>query len=434
VKVPHVVLRGKFYQYYRRVPKHLVEKYEAKFIRISLRTADPHLAASQGVQLNKKYDAEFNVLSGNIAVSPEQVMLAGKSLAAQHTLETFIDFVVSPAEENFAANQPQYDLYEHRPEPQEYLKPHQLEALKFLQHPDRFTLSDALQLYFQTHKRGNETAFRAKTKRDWDTLINLFGNVEYDSLSRGHARAVVEHLLAKGLRTSTVDRMLNTIRAVTQKSIKERELSKLNPFNDMDIPGRGSDSKPASVPTVSVITTIISELRCIRNAEIPLMIVIQAELGSRIGEISGLSVDDIRLDAPIPYVHFHNQPWRSLKNKESQRRVPLVGFALEAAEAAVALPRQGKGLFESYAKVRGNDTASAAANKRLRRWGVTTHSFRHAMKDRLREVGCPKDIRDAIQGHANGDVAETYGLGHTLQTMREWLEKVAVKLDNPQSS
>jgi hypothetical protein len=49
------------------------------------------------------------------------------------------------------------------------------------------------------------------------------------------------------------------------------------------------------------------------------------------------------------------------------------------------------------------------------------------MKDRLREAGCPKDIRDAIQGHSSGDVADTYGQGHTLKTMHGWLEKVATK-------
>ena len=50
------------------------------------------------------------------------------------------------------------------------------------------------------------------------------------------------------------------------------------------------------------------------------------------------------------------------------------------------------------------------------------------MKDRLREAGCPKDIRDAIQGHSSKDIAETYGQGHTLRTMQEWLLKVAVKV------
>ncbi len=53
----------------------------------------------------------------------------------------------------------------------------------------------------------------------------------------------------------------------------------------------------------------------------------------------------------------------------------------------------------------------------------SVHSLRHTVKQRLRDVGVPKDIRDAIQGHAGGDAAETYGLGVALRVMREALEK-----------
>jgi integrase len=151
------------------------------------------------------------------------------------------------------------------------------------------------------------------------------------------------------------------------------------------------------------------------------------EMGSRVGEVSGLGIDDVFLDNEIPHVYFRDKPWRTLKNDESERRVPVVGVALDALRAALTLPRKGPGLFEAYAKPRGNDSASAAVNKRLVKWGLTSHSFRHAMTDRLREAGCPKDIRDAIQGHSSGDVADTYGQGHTLKTMHGWLEKVATK-------
>jgi integrase len=93
------------------------------------------------------------------------------------------------------------------------------------------------------------------------------------------------------------------------------------------------------------------------------------------------------------------------------------------------LPRNGPGLFDAYAKERDNDNASQAVNKRLQKCELTSHSFRHAMKDRLREAGCPKDIRDAIQGHGSGDVADNYGQGHTLRTMQGWLSKGAVTVD-----
>jgi integrase len=117
-----------------------------------------------------------------------------------------------------------------------------------------------------------------------------------------------------------------------------------------------------------------------------------------------------------------------VKTISSVRDFPLVGIALEAVRTALKLPRTNDAIFPQYAKKSGNTNASAALSKRLKRWGITSKSFRHSLKDRLREVGCPKDIRDAIQGHENGDIAETYGLGHTLQTMQGWLEKAKVVL------
>jgi hypothetical protein len=51
----------------------------------------------------------------------------------------------------------------------------------------------------------------------------------------------------------------------------------------------------------------------------------------------------------------------------------------------------------------------------LRRSGITdcrksVHSL-NTVKQRLRDGGIPKDIRDAVQGHAASDIAEIYGLG-----------------------
>ena len=52
--------------------------------------------------------------------------------------------------------------------------------------------------------------------------------------------------------------------------------------------------------------------------------------------------------------------------------------------------------------------------KFLRKINITdrrkvVHSIRHSVKQALRDVGCPNDVPDAIQGHSSGDVAEIYG-------------------------
>ena len=91
------------------------------------------------------------------------------------------------------------------------------------------------------------------------------------------------------------------------------------------------------------------------------------------------------------------------------------------------------GQFPRYGRDRGHTAASAALMKALRAVGVTherksINSVRHTVKQRLRDVGCPKDVRDAIQGHASGDTAETYGLGHVLGITAGWLDKTLVDL------
>ena len=48
------------------------------------------------------------------------------------------------------------------------------------------------------------------------------------------------------------------------------------------------------------------------------------------------------------------------------------------------------------------------------------------MADRLRNVGCPKDVRYSIDGHAAQDIGDTYGEGHSLEVKRQWLDKVAL--------
>lgn len=428
--VKHVYLRGGVYQFHLRIPQQLHKFYGKSLIRKSLATSEPKEAAKKAEELTKRYKAEFRVLAGGQSITPSDIVAAGRALASEYDLEHFVDHVVEPAFHRHAKglSDEAYDLdWQHLPY-EMYLLPHQIEALHILQHPDRFRLSDALNLYFATHKKGDEPAFVKKTGRDWQMLIAYAGDIEFTALNRANARAFVEELLDKGYMTATIRKTLNICRAVYNVCLTEREISKTNPFANLTIRSEGKDAKPKLVANSTQINEIAAEFTALLTTAMPIIILLQMELGTRIGEVAGLSIDDVQLDAETPYVHFRDHPWRTLKTDESNRRVPLVGLALIAAKAALALPRNGKGLFEQYARERGNDTASASANKRLKKWGLTSHAFRHAMKDRLREAGCPKDIRDAIQGHSNRDVADNYGQGHTLQTMKLWLEKVMVKL------
>ena len=56
----------------------------------------------------------------------------------------------------------------------------------------------------------------------------------------------------------------------------------------------------------------------------------------------------------------------------------------------------------------------------------STHSFRHAMKDRLRDAGVREEVQRALMGHEGSrSVADGYGSGFTLVRLREAMHKVA---------
>lgn len=430
VMAQYIQRRGDTFQFCMRVPVHLHRHYGKQRIRVSLSTKDELKAAREGEKLARKYHAEFKVLTEGAKATPADTTLAGQALAEQYDLDTFIEHVIEPLRAEYAKGD---DSVYDDAAPSDYLPPLQMEAWKTLAHANATKLTNAFDLYLKTHKRGKETAFIDKQQRDWKTLIAIVGDIEFDSLSRVHARKVVDVLIQEGKKTTTVRRTITNLSAVTAAAIRELAVVRTNPFEKLGIQGEGNDAKEAVVANPAQLQQIVDAMRTETVSAPALLALMQLELGARIGELSGLAVTDVVLDHDTPHIIIQKQPWRTLKTKVSERNVPLVGIALEAVKHALALPRdtsgedRGKGLFQQYARERGNDSASAAVNKRLKPWGMTSHSFRHTMEDRLREAGCPEDIRNAIQGHTNGSAAEQYGKGFSLKVMCQWMRKAALQ-------
>ncbi|GGI15722.1 site-specific integrase [Oxalicibacterium faecigallinarum] len=433
VTIKHLALRGAIYWFVKRVPTSLVKQYGKQSIRLSLKTSDLRIATRKAQAFAEKYEREFQVALGKSDLLPASSATAASRLAADHSLDTFIDHVAEPARVRHAESfkEKREYVYEEA-QLEDFLTPIQLATFKLLQSPRHsdiaFLLSDALNLYFQTHKKGNNEAFVAKQTREWNKLIESIGDIPFDQLSRANVRDHMTMLGNQGLKTNTIRRSMNTCRAVAQAAITERESDKKNPFARQNIHSEGDDAKDIKVPTDLELTTIALDLLRTPSSAASLVALIQIETGARVAEIAGLAVTDVFLDDEVPHIYIRRQPWRDLKTIVSERRVPLVGIALEAMKLAIKLPRSGKGLFEQYARRRGNDAASAAINKRVKTYGITSHSFRHASKDRLREIGSDKATRDAIHGHASGDIADNYGKGHSLRLMQSLLERIELPI------
>lgn len=148
------------------------------------------------------------------------------------------------------------------------------------------------------------------------------------------------------------------------------------------------------------------------------------ETGLRPAEVLNAAPEDIVLDAEVPHLRIRPQ-WGArrseIKNRPSERDVPLLGVSLEAM-------RRHPAGFPRYHDKAGS--WSALVNKVLRARGLlpseahSAYSLRHSFEDRLTAVDCPERVKADLMGHALGRVR--YGAGPSLTHKAEWINRILV--------
>ncbi len=419
--------RGSVYYYVRRYPEELLDRFPRPSIRISLNTTDERVALREVVRVNARHEAEWAAMLGNQELTPAQTHTAAQALVDELgpwdiASDYFSDKWNKHADKSGLFGHP---LAKEMIKESDFLSPVELKALDMLRNGKSKApkLSAALTVYLANHKNAGKKRFVEQATRDWDRLITAVGDIAIVDLARQHARLYVDQCLAQSMKTTTVRRCLNNVRAILNAGIKELDIREaLNPFSDLSIANEGEDAKKVKTPSPSELHEILEKFRN-DTKDTGLIILLQMGLGTRVGEVSGLAVADVNLDAETPHVFLRVNDTRRLKNDNSRRKTPLVGMALAAAKVAVKKAGTGPALFARYAKENGNTNASSAVNARLEKWDIGSHGFRHAMTDLLRAAGCPADIRKTITGHTADGVSENYGDGFALQQRAEWMTK-----------
>ncbi len=141
------------------------------------------------------------------------------------------------------------------------------------------------------------------------------------------------------------------------------------------------------------------------------------------------------MDIESGNINITPHPARRLKTRGSERMLPLVGASFDAMRILLdkrTVDREPSDyLFPRYERegLILATHASNAVNKWLKREfdGLTCHSLRHTMRDRLRGVEAPLELIDQIGGWASvGSVGASYGRGYKIGALRLWLERIAV--------
>lgn len=246
-----------------------------------------------------------------------------------------------------------------------------------------------------------------------------FEKVTLQQLTRQHAKDTRDYMLRMRKRDgscvspASVQRWMNILTAMITYALNEFDVNDTcrNPFRGLPMnvsSGVGRIDKRDTLPD-----EIVDRMRYKLTGDLALIWRVLAGTGCRLGEVTGLRIEDIILEGKYPHLSIEGHLGRRLKTTSSARLVPLVGDALDAARESVSLPGRSGPAFPSYGRYRGSDAASAILMKHLRE--ITNdkkhvvHSLRHRMKDKLRLAGITKDIQDVILGHACSSVGEGYG-------------------------
>jgi len=259
------------------------------------------------------------------------------------------------------------------------------------------------------------------------TFLSLAGDRDVRDYTRQDAKLFVHYLEMKGNKTATIRRRINSLSAIMNYAYSELDLDKRNPFTRLFIQNEGADVfKRGTFANDQLKWGYDKALSS--GSTVKLLMPLLGETGCRLAEIVGLRLEDIDLDNEL--LHIRPNSARRLKNKTSERVLPLVGCAKLAIDQ-VQIQADDEWLFPQYIKS-GHCYATHASNA-VNKWlkkdfgGLTAHSLRHTFRDRLRAVECPMDMIDQIGGWKSiTSIGNSYGRGFTMDKYRQYLDKIMI--------
>lgn len=413
---------GKPY-YQRRVPKEIQPQLGIKKISVPLDPANGS-PVTQVNRLAKMHDDLFKVMrSDNSIVGMPEKRKAAMLLLNNFNLQGGAGSVELDPSENSG--------WEVNPTPHidaftDYLENKNRDgtinevdklALKALYKPLPTLLSEVPQIYFENHPKGGDERFKSKQMQYWNKLLRINGDMPITSLSREAAKSFKKIRESENVKSASVQKDINVIKAMLEKAITELSININNPFKDIVATNLGKDSIPREVFSSNELQEI--QERCLaQDDDVRRLILILMFTGARLGEIVGLRKQDCFLDEESPHIYLVEYKNRSLKNKNSRRRVPLMPKALAALKRQLK-EANGSTVFTRYCNgvdAPNADSASACINDWLAKTtNKTTHSFRHTVRGLLRNADVPLDLSQEIGGWGSQSIGDTYGDRSTLK-------------------
>lgn len=290
-------------------------------------------------------------------------------------------------------------------------------------------LSEIFSRYVGERSPSRAPQFTPRANSFWTHISPALGDRLVTSLERRDAISLRDRLTKTGLSGSTVAHTIGFCRTLINFAIDELEIKTDNPFLRVPVDTSGSKRRP------SYDSEMIRELQVKLledGSDAALALLLLSETGMRLSECAYMSREELVLANKTPHIALRWTEVRRLKNRNSEREIPLSGIALEAAHRTRPrlTPMGGIMVFPDLMNRKKVLSANVGAllRRRLAKMGygnLIIHSFRHTFRFRMRELGAPSYIADQLGGWSPRTVGERYGAGVGLEILADWMSRLS---------
>ena len=422
----YLIQRNGWYTYNRRIPNQLKPFDNRERVRVALNTKCETTAMKKMVVINDEVENYWKTLIKNQKEHSKskfrELVLLSKQLGFTYMpTNRLLDIPLTEVLERiFSVKKFEND-------------PQKTKALLGDDQNLEIPLSEALKRFFDYSKptlmkknRNQQRKWKSPREKAVNNFINQIGDkniLKITNLDLVNFRDWwITRINRDGLKTNSANKDLSNLKNIIETVSTHEQLGVNVDLIFKKIRLKQYDEDTRNSYESDYIQNSILDKEVLKNLDIEAQNILYASIGTgaRPIELVNLHKEDIFLDVDIPYIHIRPRKGYSLKTMESERKLPIVGNALEAF----------KNYPDGFIHYGGNaDNLCLKVDKFLSKNDLrptkkhSFYSFRHSFQDRLNALELPDRIQCQLMGHKFNH--PKYGKGVTL----EHLQKIMLKID-----
>tara|TARA_E500000318_G_scaffold111566_2_gene130609 strand:- start:6184 stop:7128 length:945 start_codon:yes stop_codon:yes gene_type:complete len=287
------------------------------------------------------------------------------------------------------------------------------------------TIGETLKGFLSAPERGERAANTIANYRKALNAAGLSEGTALASVDRAKAREIVTALQADR-KASSANLYITNLSTLFAFAIREQMTAGPNPFDGLRIHDDTDPGERRLPFTDGDLEKIFGTAEWRQATGLRrFSLLIQLFTGARSGEVNGLEPDDIGEFNGIPVIRFRDNGRRKLKNKVSQRTVPIPQQLVDMGVMDLDLSFHDKGVSRWTNRL----IRSVIGDQKK-----TQHSARHTFADRARnEWGLDIAATNAIGGWTGGALSaeisqRVYGGKPSIRQLQELTSKVQFKV------